>query len=288
MTTPPVQELPQVEEPNPPQVEELIPPQMEDLIPLQEVFTRLKEMTQQEKQEMAERLVREMTPQQQEEMLTRGMKEMTQEEQVEMAKRLMREITPQEREEMLKQFMRELTPQEKEEMLERLDFEKMTQQQRGKLAIRLFKERIRQQMDEIKPRILENWFRAWQSIAEFLVLLLVMFAVFSKNPEIETSIYLWICFALVYAWLIKNRILSVYASYQLKAPLSYSLLSAAMCFATCIVAFYSYRQSQNLTILRVLVLCLLTIFGSLLETILLYKLRVREVISNNLNFFVKV
>ena len=282
MTTPPVQELPQVEELNPPQVEELIPPQMEELIPPQmeeliptqmeeliptqteemtpqqmgEILTRrMRELTQQEKQEMAERLMSKMTPERQEEMLTRGIKEMTQEEQVEMAILLMREITPQERE---------------------------------KLAIRLFKERIRQQMDEIKPRILENWFRAWQSIAEFLVLLLVMFAVFSKNPEIETSIYLWICFALVYAWLIKNRILSVYASYQLKAPLSYSLLSAAMCFATCIVAFYSYRQSQNLTILRVLVLCLLTIFGSLLETILLYKLRVREVISNNLNFFVKV
>ena len=278
MTTPPVQELPQVEELNPPQVEELIPPQMEELIPPQmeeliptqmeeliptqteemtpqqmgEILTRrMRELTQQEKQEMAERLMSKMTPERQEEMLTRGIKEMTQEEQVEMAILLMRETTPQEREE---------------------------------LAKRLIKERLRQQMDEIKPRILDNWFRAWQLIAELLSLLLVMLSHFSKNPEIETSIYLWICFALVYAWLIKNRILSVYASYQHKVPLTDSLLSAAFCFATCIVAFYFYRQSQNLTISRVLVLCLLTIFGSLLETILLYKLRVREVISNGLFF----
>lgn len=75
----------------------------------------------------------------------------------------------------------------------------------------------------------------------------------------------------------------VYASYQHMAPLMLSSLSAAACLLTCIVAFYFYCQSQNLTISRILALCVLAILGSILVTVLLYNLRVNGVTRNGLN-----
>ena len=106
--------------------------------------------------------------------------------------------------------------------------------------------------------------------------------------ESRDQIYLWICFALIYAWLMKNRILSEYASYKHKAPLTDSLLSAAVCFVTCLFAFYFYCQSQNPTISRILASCLLTILGSTSETNLLYHLRVNGVVRNGLKFWTTV
>lgn len=137
------------------------------------------------------------------------------------------------------------------------------------------------QLDEAARQILENWFLAQKVAAELVSLLLLVVATFyDEDAEIQISIYLWICFALVYAWLFKNRILSVYVSYQHKAPLCYSLLSAAACFLTCLIAFCYYRQSQNLTIFNFLQLCLSAILGSMMETMLHYKLRVNGVTRN--------
>ena len=153
----------------------------------------------------------------------------------------------------------------------------MTRQQREVIM----REMATLRMDEI--RILENWFRARQFAVAFFSLLLLVASMFYEGARIKISIYLWICFALVYVWLIRNRILSVYVSYQHRVPLSSSLLSAAFCFLTCIVAFYFYCQSQNLTISRILALCVLAILGSILVTVLLYNLRVNGVTRNGLN-----
>ena len=137
------------------------------------------------------------------------------------------------------------------------------------------------QMDEATFQILENWLIAHKLAAGFVTLLLVVVATFyGEGAEIRISIYFWICFAMVYAWLLKNRILSVYVSYQHKVPLIYSLLSVAMCFLTCLIAFYFYCQSQNLTIFNFHQLCLSAILGSMMETILLYELRVNGVTRN--------
>ena len=146
----------------------------------------------------------------------------------------------------------------------------MTRQQREVIM----REMATLRMDEI--RILENWFRARQFAVAFFSLLLLVASMFYEGARIKISIYLWICFALVYVWLIRNRILSVYVSYQHRVPLSSSLLSAAFCFLTCIVAFYSSCQ-QSVSIIGMLQLCVLAILGSMMETLLQYNLRVHGV-----------
>ena len=191
--------------------------------------------------------------------------------------------------EMTPQQVEELNPLQLEEVITQL--RGMTRQQREVIMRELrpqTSEVFTPRMDETTLQILENWFMARQYAVAILSLLLPLVVRFYEGAEIRISIYVWICFALVYAWLIKNRILSVYASYQRNAPLFYSVLSGAACFLTCIVAFYCYRQSQNLTIIRILQLCMSAILGSMLETVLLYNLRVNGVTRNGMKLWTTV
>ncbi|EDK38681.2 predicted protein [Meyerozyma guilliermondii ATCC 6260] len=264
MTTPQVQGMtpPQAEESNPLQFEGMTPQQMEERIrQLERELSQVRETPQGNDSTQGE-VIR-----QQSEMIAR-LNEMTR-RQGEMITRL-NETTRQQGEVIAR--LNEETRQQAE-MIARLN--EANSQQREVITPRI----------ATRPRISETWMRAREFAVAFLCLSRL---VFSTDAEINISIYLWIGFALVYVWLIKNRILSVYASYQHKAPLKYSLSSASACFGTCLLAFYFYRQSQNLTISQILHLCVLAINGSMLETVSHHNLLVNGVTRDGLKLWTTV
>ena len=199
-------------------------------------------------------------------------------------------MTPQQAVELIRQLERELNPLQLEGMTPQQVVEGIRQKREANRQLReenrQLREVIRQRreaiMRETRPqtrettpqrnvvRVLFYSLMAWQFAILFLCILIVVFSDSFGNREINISIYLWICYALVYLWLLKNRILSVYASYQHKAPFYLSLLSAYVCIVTCIAAFHSFCQSQTLTIFQILLLCLFAVIGSMVESFLRY------------------
>ena len=192
-------------------------------------------------------------------------------------------MTPQQAVELIRQLERELNPLQLEGMTPQQVVEGIRQKREANRQLReenrQLREENRQPREEDRQRNEE--YRQLreenrQRNEEYRQLREVVFSDSFGNREINISIYLWICYALVYLWLLKNRILSIYASYQHKAPFYLSLLSAYVCIVTCIAAFHSFCQSQTLTIFQILLLCLFAVIGSMVESFLRYNLRQME------------